>query len=161
MTEKSRQQLLDELDASQREVSQLLESMVHVQDWQREPVEWSFRFLAAHLVTVERECHFPRVVRIAAGEHPYFDGYSRTDLNLGGHDVRESLAQWEQVRRQLIEYVAALPNERLDLTGVHADVGDMTVLDALDEIVAQDQGMARHVQQLIIDFYESLLHPVN
>ena len=65
------------------------------------------------------------------------------------------------MRRQLIEYVAALPDERLDLTGVHADVGDMTVLDALDEIVAQDQGMARHVQQLIIDFYESLLHPVN
>jgi hypothetical protein len=161
MTTKCRLQLLDELQTSQQGVCHLLEAMAHAQDWQREPAEWSFRFLAAHLVTVERECYFPRVVRIAAGERPYFGGYIRTDLNLGGHDLSESLAEWVRVRRQLIDYVAALPDDCLNLTGIHADLGYMTVLDTLDEIVAQDYGMARHIRQLMVDYHESLLHPVN
>lgn len=161
MTEKSRRELLEDLQTSQQEITHLLESMAYVQDWQREPAEWSFRFLAAYLVTVERECHFPRIVRIAAGEHPHFSGYSNSELDLARFDLHDSLAEWALVRSQLIDFVAALPDERLDLTGVHADVGGLTLLDALDDIVAQDQGTARYIQQLIVDYYESLLFPVN
>jgi hypothetical protein len=97
MTDKTRAQLIDELAASQQEVSRLLASTAAIQDWQREPAEWSFRYLAAHLAAVERERNLPRI---------------------------------------------------------HPAVGEITLLDALDELHDQDLGHARHIRQLIEDYLE-------
>lgn len=154
MTDKTREQLIDELRASQQVVQGLLAEMVAVQDWQREPAEWSFRDMAAHLAEVERACHAPRIAAIATGEQPHFSRYSATGADFARYDLAESLAAWAAERRKLLDFVAALPNKKLLYTGVYPIVGEVTLLDALDDLHAQDQGHIRHIHQLIVDYRE-------
>lgn len=146
--------MIAELTVSQQQVAELLASMAAVQDWQREPAEWSFRYLAAHLVSVERECHLRRVMGIASGGQPYFHHYMAHGVDFGDADLEESLEEWRAARTQLLDFVSALPDETLDYTGTLEACGDMTLLDALEELVEQDQGQMRHVRQLIADFFE-------
>jgi len=154
MCEPTREQLLEELEDSQRKVTAMLARMEPVQDWQREPVEWSFRYIAAHLATVERSCHLRRVKRIAAGDNPHLDRYNYTAADFAQRDLADSLHAWSAARQQLIEFVSRLSEQELQFTGAHEGVGAITVLDALQEIVNQDRGNYRHVCQLIIDYYE-------
>ena len=154
MTDKTCEQLIAELNTSQHKVSQLLAGLTEVQDWQREPAEWSFRYLAAHLAAVERDCHRPRIARIAAGERPHFSAYIESGANFAHCDLAESLAVWAEERRGLLDFVAALSNKDLTNTGVYPVVGEMSLLEALDELHAQDQGHLRHIRQLIADYAE-------
>ena len=155
MTEKTRAQLVDELVASQAMVSRLLASAAEFQDWQREPDEWSFRHLAAHLVVVERERNFPRIRAIASGQQPHFQLYTESGLEFIHLELDESLAAWRAARVDLLDFVARLPHDADSYTGIHPTVGEITLLDALEEFHAQDLGHARHIRQLIEDYRES------
>ncbi len=157
MSEPTREQLIEQLQDSQRRVSAVLAPMEPVQDWQREPVEWSFRYIAAHLATVEESCHLHRVERIAAGDNPYLARYNYTAANFAQIDLADSLNAWSAARQQLIDFVNRLSERELRYTGAHEDVGEITVLDALQEILDQDRGNFRHVCQLIADYYEEAL----
>ena len=128
--------------------------MEPVQDWQREPVEWSFRYIAALLATVEQSCHLRRVKRIASGNNPTLNRYNYTAADFAQIDLRDSLPAWIAARQQLIDFVSRLSDRELHFTGAHEEVGSITVLDALQEILEQDQGNFRHVCQLIVDYYE-------
>ena len=154
MAEYSREQLLQDLQTSQHQVVTLLETMADVQDWQPEPAEWSFRYIAAHLATVEKHCHLRRVTRIASGDRPHFEPYANKGCNFGDRDLRDSLQKWVATRQRLLAFVRNLSERELTFTGIHETMGAITVLDALVEILEQDQGNLRHVRQLIIDFYE-------
>jgi hypothetical protein len=154
MSEPTRQQLLQELQTSQQQVVDALAATERIQDWQRDPVEWSFRYLAAHLADVERQCHFRRVKRIASGGTPEIQGYVEIADGLGDHDMHESLRAWIAARQQLIKYVRDLDDRQLHYVGIHEKIGAITVLDALQEILDQDYGNFRHVCQLIVDFCE-------
>src|SRR5687767_4850071 len=98
MGELTREQLLQELQRSQTQVIKLLEALAPIQDWQPEPAEWSFRFLAAHLATVERTCHLPRIMRIASGEIPTLGLYTNTAADYQKADLHKSLKRWVAAR---------------------------------------------------------------
>ena len=157
MSHLTREQLLQELQTSQNQVVTLLEAMADVQDWQPEPAEWSFRFIAAHLATVEQECHLQRVRRIASGETPLLTHYENQATAFARMDLRDSLRRWVSARRELLDFVATLSDRELALVGVHEMVGPMTILDTLEEVLDQDQGNLRHVYQLITAYYEEAL----
>jgi hypothetical protein len=154
MTDKTRAQLIDELAASQQEVSRLLASTAAIQDWQREPAEWSFRYLAAHLAAVERERNLPRIRAIASGEQPHFHVYTESGVDFAHLELGESLVAWREARSELLDFVAELPTDAETRTGIHPAVGEITLLDALDELHDQDLGYARHIRQLIEDYLE-------
>jgi hypothetical protein len=154
MAEMTREELLKELRRSQTQVVKLLETMAPVQDWQPEPDEWSFRFLAAHLATVEQSCHLERVIRIASGETPKLDLYSDTAANFQKVDLNKSLKRWVTIRHELIDFVESLSAHQLAYVGIHESLGPMTVLELLHEILDQDQGNLRHVRQLIVAYQE-------
>jgi hypothetical protein len=154
MAELTREQLLKELQRSQTQVVKLLETMAPVQDWQPEPVEWSFRFLAAHLATVERSCHLPRVIAIASGETPTLSLYTNTAADYQKADLHKSLKRWANTRHELIDFVKSLSVQQLAYTGIHESLGPLTVLELLREILDQDQGNLRHVRQLIVAYQE-------
>lgn len=154
MADMTREQLLKELRRSQKQVVKLLEAMAPVQDWQPEPVEWSFRFLAAHLATVERTCHLPRIIGIASGETPLLGLYSNTADDYQETDLNKSLKHWVATRKELLDYVQSLSAHQLDYIGIHESLGPMTVLELLREILEQDQGNLRHVRQLIVAYQE-------
>ncbi len=160
MADFTRHELLHALQIAQQQVIELLESMADRQDWQPEPAEWSFRMIAAHLATVERTCHLARVQDIATGRVPHLRLYTNTAPDVHQLDLRESLRQWTATRRQLLDFVRRLTDDELTFVGIHEQVGPMTVLDTLREVLAQDRGNLRHVEQLIEAYYEAQTAPI-
>jgi len=45
----SKSYLIEKLQVSQKQISALLEYVVHNQDWQPFPEAWSYRFIATHM----------------------------------------------------------------------------------------------------------------
>lgn len=156
MSDKTRETLLTKLRLSQKFLATLLELTSEVQDWQPEPAEWSFRLIAAHLVTMERDFYAPRVKRIAAGENPHFRRYVSTSVDPDFGDVNDSLRQWTMERERLLNFVASLSQDELEQTGTHEIQGTMSTVDALRELEEHDLREFRHVEQLIEDYLESV-----
>lgn len=154
MSECTRRQLLQDLQTAQQQVVDVLASTEGIQDWQREPVEWSFRYLAAHLAELEQQYHFRRVKRIASGGTPRLHRYSDIAETVDDQDLRDSLREWIVARQRLIAFVSELDDRQLHFIGIHEKIGAMTVLDALQEMLEQDHGNFRHVCQLIVDYFE-------
>jgi len=94
----------------------LLESIADDQDWQADPSEWSFRYIAAHLATVDRDCYLDRVNRISAGENPYFEAYYNTGWDFSQFALSDSLRAWKTTRKKILELVDALPEDKLLLS---------------------------------------------
>jgi len=145
MSETTKKQLINDLIASQNQLCALLEAVADDQDWQPDPSEWSFRYIAAHLATVDRDCYRDRVVRISAGENPFFEAYFNAGWDFSQFNLSDSIQEWKITRKEIFELVNALPEEKLILTGTHATEGKITVLDVLRMMSDHDQ---EHIQQL-------------
>jgi hypothetical protein len=127
----------------------LLESVADNQDWQPDPEEWSFRYIAAHLATVDKDCYLDRVVRIAAAEEPHFESYFNSGWDFSQCELRDSLHAWAVTRQEIIDYVRALPENTWSLTGTHAAFGKITVRDVLRMILDHDREHLQHLEQAI------------
>ncbi len=145
MIEKSVEQWINKVLSSQEKLSSVLESVAGDQDWQPGPDEWSFRFLAGHLATVDKECYLDRVIRIAAGANPHFASYFNTGRDFSQIDLKEALRDWSVTRQEIVDLVKGLPEGKLSLSGVHEAFGRITVLDVLKMISDHD---AEHLQEL-------------
>jgi hypothetical protein len=145
MIEETTEQLISQVKSAQEQLSALLESVADDQDWQPDPGQWSFRYIAAHLATVDKECYRDRVVRIAAGENPYFESYFNTGRDFSQFDLRDSLHEWAVTRQEIVNLVRALPEEKWSFIGTHATFGKLTVLDVLRMMHDHDQ---EHIQDL-------------
>lgn len=143
------EQRIRELENSQNRLVALLESVLEDQDWGPGPEEWSFRYIAAHLATVERECHLQRVKRIAAGEQPYFESYFNTGWDFSRYDMKESLDEWVAARREIIEFVRALSEDERSLTGTHSAFGRITLLDVLEMMLEHDREHLRDLERMM------------
>jgi hypothetical protein len=139
------EQLIEQLQSTQAKVIALLESVADDQDWQPNPEKWSFRYIAAHLATVEKECLQDRVNRIAAGEYPHFESYFNTGRDFSQHDLADSLQAWAATREEIIAFLRTLPPERWRFTGSHAVFGRITLCDVLQTMLEHDQ---QHMRQL-------------
>ena len=145
MLEGIREQLIGQLETGQNELTTLLTSVADHQDWQPAPDMWSFRYHAAHMATVDQEAYWERVTRIAAGEKPHFEWYLNTGRDFSQHDLRDSLREWAVTRWQIIDFVRALPGDKLTLTGTHRTFGTITVLDVLQSMFDHDR---EHLEEL-------------
>lgn len=154
MPSQTREQLIEKLRVSQQQVVDALAATENIQDWQREPAEWSFRTLAAHFAAVESQCHLRRLQEIAKGGSPHLNGFNSSFADLQSGKMKDSLREWIITRQTLVAYVEDLNEEQLEYVGFHEKIGAITVLDALQEILDQDRGNFRHVCQLIVDYYE-------
>lgn len=135
----ARDQLILKLQAGQEQIADLLRSFADHPDWQAGPDAWSFRYVAAHLATVESECFLDRVRRIAEGDNPHFEYYLNTGRDFSAHDLEESLEDWAATRQEIITFVLSLPEEKWTLTGTHATFGELTLASALQIMRDHDQ----------------------
>lgn len=158
MIEETTEQLISKLKTTQKQLSALLESVAENQDWQLDPGQWSFRYIAAHMATVDKDCYRDRVVRIAAGENPHFESYFNTGWDFSRFDLRDSLHEWAVTRREIIDFVRALPEERWSLTGTHATFGTITLLDVLQMMLDHDQEHLQHLEQVISGYRTKTRH---
>ena len=143
---------LKRLADSQSQLSDLLTLVTESQDWCPEPEEWSFRFVAAHLATAERECFQDRIHLITAGDNPSFEYYSNTDWDFSCLDLQTSLKSWRETRQSIFEFVRGLPKDTWSLTGFHKINGPITVWDVLDSMREHDQEHIIELQKMMIKF---------
>jgi hypothetical protein len=143
------EQLLSQLTSTQQELAQLLSSMAGDQDWRSAGDEWSFRYIAAHLATSEKECFLERILRISIGGKPFLAYYDNADSDFSQHDLLESLKAWSETRQAIIEAVRGLSDDQLILTGKHETMGDMSVQQLLQLMVDHDQEHIRNLRKLI------------
>lgn len=146
----TRSDLIGQLEASQNELAALLHSVAASQDWQPTSDMWSFRYHAAHLATVEKEAYWERVTRIAAGESPHFEYYLNTGRDFSRQDLRRSVREWAVTRRQILDFVAALPEAKLTLTGTHPKFGAITVLDVLRGMLDHDREHLAELKDMVV-----------
>jgi hypothetical protein len=151
------EQLITRLQATQKQVSALLESVAASQDWRPDPKEWSFRYIAAHLATVEKDCYLDRVQRIVAQENPFFESYFNTGWDFSQPDLGGSLAEWRDARQELIEFVRALPEDKWSYSGTHERFGTITLVDVLQGMLDHDQEHLEHLEQLVAELGMQLL----
>ncbi|MGD0612827.1 MAG: DinB family protein [Anaerolineales bacterium] len=143
--EDTMEQLISRIQATQKRLVVLLETRADDQDWQPAPGEWSFRYIASHLATTEKECYQDRVVRIAAGGKPHFESYFNTGRDFSQNDLKDSLHAWTATRQEIIDFVRSLPEEKRSFTGTHAAFGTLTVQGVLRLMLDHDQ---EHIQDL-------------
>jgi hypothetical protein len=146
------EQLISKLEATQKQLIALLESVSDDQDWQPDPEQWSFRDIAAHMATVEEDCYQDRVVRIAAGGNPHFKSYFNTGWDFSQFDLRDSIRKWAATRQEIIDFVRALPEEKWSLAGTHAAFGRITLLDVLQMMLDHDREHLQHLQQMVGEY---------
>lgn len=144
-----KKELFSDIKAIQAEISDLLLAVADQQDWQPTADAWSFRYTAAHLATVDKDCHLHRVTRIAAGLEPHFDYYLNGGWNFSYLDLKHSLKEWAVIRQVIIDFVDALPEEALSLTGTHVTFGTMTVLDVLKQMLEHDKEHLYELRELV------------
>jgi hypothetical protein len=146
------QPLVTETKSTQKEICDLLEPLADDQDWQPKDGEWSFRFIAGHLATNERECFLERIERIADGEGPSFDYYSNDGFDFSDRGLRDWLQAWRETRQTIFERLNGLPDSAWALSGTHSSYGRITVMDVLGSMLAHDQ---EHLEglKLILEKY--------
>lgn len=131
--------LLAELRSTQRQICDLLEPMADDQDWQPRDGEWSFRFIAGHLATNERECFLERIKRIASGEGPSFNYYDNDGDDFNNLGLRDWLQAWRETRQVILKRLNGLPEMAWALSGTHSSSGRITLMDVLGSMRAHDQ----------------------
>jgi DinB superfamily len=133
------QPLLAELSSTQEQICDLLEPLADDQDWQPRDGEWSFRFIAGHLATNERECFLERIERIASGEGPSFDYYSNDGDDFSNLGLGDWLQAWREIRQAIFERMNGLPEPAWALSGTHRSYGRITLMDVLGSMRAHDE----------------------
>lgn len=155
MVEETIEQLISKLKATQKQLIALLESMFGDQDWQPDAKQWSFRYIAAHMATVEKDCYRDRVRRIAANECPHFESYFNTGWDFSQFDLKDSLNEWTATRQEIINFIRALPEEKRSFTGTHATFGTITLLNVLQMMLEHDREHLTHLDQALSEYRAS------
>ena len=143
-------QLIEKLRATQRQFSIILESMAENQDWQPDTESWSFRFIAAHMATVEEECFLDRVKRFSTEDSPHFEHYDNTGRDFGQFELMNSLREWAALRRELLDMVCSMPENTWLRVAAHSTRGTQTLLELLHIMLEHDQEHLQEVQQMNI-----------
>lgn len=143
--EEQRQQIVADLRSTQQQIADLLTAVAAQQEWRPAPKQWSFRQIAWHLATAERDCLFVRVQQIASGSNPTFGIYLDTEAEFITRDLHFALEQWADARQAVIDFVTALPETALASTGYHPSFGRLTVLGYLQIFLDHDR---RHFEDL-------------
>jgi len=140
-------QLLSDLEASRLRVSAQLRSVHANQDWQPDPNEWSFRYIAAHMAQVELDAVLARAQAIAANTTPHYTYYYNTGWDFSGFDLKDSLDLWAARRAELSDLVQSLLPEQLTYTGSHDYFGVLTVSRVLEIALEHDGEHELDMQQ--------------
>ncbi|MEZ4733867.1 MAG: DinB family protein [Caldilineaceae bacterium] len=146
--EAQREQVVNDLLSTQKQIIDLFLAVADDQEWRPAPNQWSFRQVAWHLATAERNCLFDRVQQIANGTNPTFGIYLDTETEFATRDLHLALEQWGNARQAVIDFVNMLPAEKLIFTGYHPSFGRLTVLGYLQIFLDHDQRHLAELQQM-------------
>ncbi|MFW6182979.1 MAG: DinB family protein [Chloroflexota bacterium] len=150
----NRELLIAQLQETQARLIERLQAVAEEQDWQPGSDEWSFRYVAAHLAAVEKDCMWERLQRIASGSEPHFEYYENTGWDFSRQELTASLETWRRRREESIAFVRSLPSDALSLQGTHVSFGTITVQDVMRIILEHDQEHPVELDEVLERFAE-------
>ena len=135
---------------------QLLETLlsdlpVEPLHWKPAPDRWSISEVLAHLSALEA-VYADRVRRMTAEDSPALAKYdldgakARQDYSRGSG--AENLAQFTSLRRSTVARLTSLPASAGARTGVHSELGTITLAHMLNEWASHDLGHLRQIEEL-------------
>ena len=110
--------------------------------------QWSVRQIVCHLADTEAVCvmRFRQVIAEDNPAMPAFDGAAwAQSLDYGQRKISQSLEIFRVLRASNHELLKNLPPETFDRTGVHSEIGKVSLLDLLRTYA---EHVENHVRQL-------------
>ena len=119
--------------------------------WKPKPDRWSISEVLGHLAALE-QVYAERVLRMVAEDSPPIRKYdldgakAREDYSRGS--AGENLAQFTRTRRSTLTMLTGLPAAAGARTGVHSELGTVTLAHLLNEWANHDLGHLRQIEEL-------------
>ena len=122
-------------------------------NWKPGPKRFSIAETLEHLSHVEGHCFRARVERIVEEDTPAIEPYD-TDAyfaagQYSGRDAEDSFDHFEEQRELNLEYLRGLPGSAASRTGRHAELGEITVGQLMNEWALHDLGHIRQIAEII------------
>ena len=119
--------------------------------WKPAPDRWSISEVLAHLAALE-QVYAERALRMVAEDSPPLMKYdlagaaARGDYSRGS--AGENLALFTRTRRSTLALLTGLPASAGARTGVHSELGTVTLAEMLNEWANHDLGHLRQIAEL-------------
>lgn len=119
--------------------------------WKPVPDRWSISEVLAHLVALE-QVYAERALRMVAEDSPAIVKYDQAGTAAHGEYSRgsagENLALFTRTRRSSLALLVGLPASAGARTGVHSELGTITLSHMLNEWASHDLGHLRQIAEL-------------
>lgn len=119
--------------------------------WKPAPDRWSISEVLAHLAALE-QVYAERALRMVAEDSPPLMKYDLAGATARGEYSRgsagENLAHFTRTRRSTLALLAGLPASASARTGVHSELGPVTLSQMLNEWANHDLGHLRQIAEL-------------
>ena len=119
--------------------------------WKPKPDRWSISEVLAHLAALE-QVYAERVIRMVAEDSPQIAKYDPLGAAARGEYSRgsggENLEHFIHTRRSSLAVLTGLPASAGSRTGVHSELGTITLAHMLNEWANHDLGHLRQIAEL-------------
>ena len=122
-----------------------------LQHWKPAPDRWSISEVLAHLAALE-QVYAERTMRMVAEDSPAITKYDQASAAARGEYSRrsagESLGHFTRTRRSTLALLTGLPPSAGARTGIHSELGTVTLAHMLNEWANHDLGHLRQIAEL-------------
>jgi len=117
-------------------------------DWKPAPERWSIAEVLAHLLEIE-QLYAERAKRIVVDDNPQLVKYQPPDgAAVRKRAAKQHLQDFVAARRAHIFFWHSIPANGGSRTGVHPEMGSITLLQLLNELANHDLGHLRQIAEL-------------
>ena len=119
-------------------------------DWQPSSERWSISMVLAHLAHVEVHGFFSRFKAMLGSHNPLLPAYDQLALfrSRTQFDAYAEMACFEEARTRTLALLRAMPGGAGERSGMHEELGSLTVAQLLNEFAFHDLGHIRQVMEL-------------
>ena len=116
--------------------------------WKPAPDRWSIHEVLAHLLMIE-QLYGDRAKRIVVDNNPTLAKYVEPDeAHLGRKSTNQYLKEFVTLRQANYFFWHGIPSSAATRTGVHPEMGAITLLQLLNELANHDLGHLRQIAEL-------------
>jgi hypothetical protein len=116
--------------------------------WKPAPDRWSISEVLSHLADIE-QTYADRVRRMVAENSPALERYDQARAeNYSQGTAVEHLARFGAIRRRIVLFLKSVPSSAGTRTGVHSELGTITLAQLLHEWAGHDLGHLRQIAEI-------------
>ena len=121
---------------------------VDILDWKPAADRWSITEVLAHMLMIE-QLYGDRAKRIVVDNNPTLEKYFEPDeANLRKKTTNQYLKEFVALRQANYFFWHGIPSSAAKRTGVHPEMGAVTLLQLLNELANHDLGHLRQIAEL-------------